>query len=196
MNTNTISVQCPGCGHRLKVKQEYAGRRGKCPKCKGSVAIPDIPTSSDSLPVPATPQVIQPVSVPTPVPVPVPETAECPFCAEPIQATAKKCKHCGEFLDVTLRAAEEAKRSGMQQQIMINNVQSGSTDREREWNALVAFILSFWIPGLGQIYKGHVGAGIAWFIFVIGGYVMLIVPGLVLHIICLVDAATSRAAPR
>lgn len=27
----------------------------------------------------------------------------CPFCSELIQATAKKCKHCGEFLDGQVR---------------------------------------------------------------------------------------------
>lgn len=27
------------------------------------------------------------------------QTTPCPFCAEPIQAAARKCKHCGEFLD-------------------------------------------------------------------------------------------------
>jgi hypothetical protein len=26
------------------------------------------------------------------------DTKECPFCSEPIRATAKKCVHCGEFL--------------------------------------------------------------------------------------------------
>ena len=41
---------------------------------------------------------------------PVRDTQRCPYCAEEIQAAAKKCKHCGEVVDVALRAAEEAKR--------------------------------------------------------------------------------------
>jgi predicted RNA-binding Zn-ribbon protein involved in translation (DUF1610 family) len=38
------------------------------------------------------------------------ELKACPFCGEEILAVAKKCKHCGETIDVTLRAAEEAQR--------------------------------------------------------------------------------------
>ena len=26
----------------------------------------------------------------------------CPYCSEEVQATAKKCKHCGEFLEKAL----------------------------------------------------------------------------------------------
>jgi hypothetical protein len=32
-------------------------------------------------------------------------TKACPMCGEQILAAAKKCKHCGEFLDATTRAA-------------------------------------------------------------------------------------------
>src|SRR5438093_1118559 len=39
----------------------------------------------------------------------------CPFCAEQISPAAKKCKHCGETLDVAMRAAEEAKRMSQRQ---------------------------------------------------------------------------------
>ena len=35
-----ISVTCPQCSTTLKVKDELAGKRGKCPKCQGAVQIP------------------------------------------------------------------------------------------------------------------------------------------------------------
>jgi hypothetical protein len=34
---------------------------------------------------------------------------DCPYCAEKIQALAKKCKHCGELLDAQLRDIEMLK---------------------------------------------------------------------------------------
>lgn len=39
------------------------------------------------------------------------ESKECPFCGEVVLARAKKCKHCGEMLDLVLRAADEARRA-------------------------------------------------------------------------------------
>jgi len=44
------------------------------------------------------------------------------------------------------------------------------------------------IPGAGQIYKGQIGPGIGWLIGTIVGYCLFIVPGLILHVICIYKA--------
>jgi TM2 domain-containing membrane protein YozV len=90
----------------------------------------------------------------------------CPYCSELVAFAAKKCKHCGEFFDSTLR------QSRMPQ----------------AWNPGVAAVLSLVIPGAGQMYKGQVGAGFGWLIGVGVGYLLFIVPGLILHITCIVKA--------
>jgi TM2 domain-containing membrane protein YozV len=59
----------------------------------------------------------------------------------------------------------------------------------RRWSPGVAALLSFLIPGLGQMYKGQVINGLVWFIVVAVGYAFLIIPGLVLHVCCVLGAA-------
>lgn len=41
----------------------------------------------------------------------VPGTTTCPYCAEPVAVAAKKCKHCGEILDATMRELELLKNN-------------------------------------------------------------------------------------
>lgn len=94
----------------------------------------------------------------------------CPFCTEVIAADAKKCKHCGEYLDPVLR----------EQQTLNALARSGASRTVASPG--VAGLLSFLVPGLGQIYREQVGKGIAWFVVVLIGYAALIVPGLVLHL--------------
>jgi len=112
-------------------------------------------------------------------------TKACPYCGETIQSIARKCKHCGEYLDDSLRATRIPARTA-------------------DWNAGIAAVLSLIIPGAGQIYKGRLGAGIAWFILVAVGYgisatfASLVGPfafliGIFLHLCCVVSA--SRGDP-
>ena len=49
-------------------------------------------------------------------------------------------------------------------------------------------LLSFFIPGLGQIVKGQVGKGILAFIGVGFGMIMLLIPGVIIWIWQIVDA--------
>lgn len=67
---------------------------------------------------------------------PVPsQRIECPFCAEPIAHNAKKCKHCGEFLDPVLRATANQHAAAAPQIFM--NVAGGSAHASAEAKASV-----------------------------------------------------------
>ena len=59
------------------------------------------------------------------------------------------------------------------------------------FNPGIAAVLSFLIPGLGQMYKGRVLRGLLWFVMTVIGYAFFIVPGLCLHLLCVLGAATK-----
>ena len=70
-----MEFDCEHCGRTIRVSDEHSGKRGKCPKCGGTVLVPEVSCELEE------------------------PTKQCPYCAEIILAVAKKCKHCGEFLD-------------------------------------------------------------------------------------------------
>lgn len=54
------------------------------------------------------------------------ETTNCPYCAEEIKKDAKKCKHCGEFIDQELRKEQaKQKSSAKPQQVVVKQKTSG-----------------------------------------------------------------------
>jgi len=57
-------------------------------------------------------------------------------------------------------------------------------------NPGLAAVFSLFIPGAGQLYAGRVVSAILWFLVVTAGYA-LILPGLVLHLFCIISAAGS-----
>jgi TM2 domain-containing membrane protein YozV len=56
-------------------------------------------------------------------------------------------------------------------------------------NPGVAALASFVWPGAGQMYAGRIGTGLAWGFFTLLGYAALIVPGLIIHVLCMFSAA-------
>lgn len=69
-----IRLVCPSCSAALSVKDEYAGRAVKCPKCAGV-----IPASQSGAAAPTPSRPAMPAVPPPPAPEPAPEPQRSPF---------------------------------------------------------------------------------------------------------------------
>lgn len=90
-------VTCPTCAKVLSLPAAAAGKAGKCPGCGTRIAFPPDPPAVDELA--GFDEFFQQEAAIHQATTIAPQTRACPYCAEPIAAAAKKCKHCGEFLD-------------------------------------------------------------------------------------------------
>lgn len=115
-----------------------------------------------------------------------------------------KCDKCGEFLQQYLESSRHTRKCPIcNNEISINATlcpkcgEPFVDSRPRLWSPGIAALLSFIIPGAGQIYKGHVWLGLFFFLFigliVIGSWVLNaeglgIILGLTLYIACIIDA--------
>lgn len=95
----------------------------------------------------------------------------CPTCGREVSVSAANCPGCGH----PFREAAPA----------VHVVSAP----QRKWSGGVAAVLSFFFPGVGQMYKGQVLNGIVWMGAVFLGYVFWLFPGLILHVFCVIGAA-------
>jgi DNA-directed RNA polymerase subunit RPC12/RpoP len=77
-----IAFDCPGCGKRFQVKEEFGGRKSKCPTCGTRLLVPDAAA---------------PVAAPRPVATGIPKF--CSNCCAPWQRDAQFCRDCGASLN-------------------------------------------------------------------------------------------------
>lgn len=95
-----------------------------------------------------------------------PALKTCQFCQSKINESTQKCPNCAEWLVPA---------------------------KEIEFSPPLAGFFSFIIPGMGQLYKERPLAAAVWFLATFIGYACFIIPGLVLHFLCFVDAVTGSA---
>jgi hypothetical protein len=99
-----IMVNCPGCKAKLKIRDEFAGKAMKCPRCSTPVSVP-----ADDEPVVAAvaeegegavPETAVGEGKPKPKPKPAhePETMACPECGKKIPQGAQRCRFCKAWL--------------------------------------------------------------------------------------------------
>ncbi len=89
----------------------------------------------------------------------------CPECKKEVSSEASSCPSCGHPIK--------------------------PQPQQRLWNPGLAAVLSFFIPGLGQIYRGQIAAGLILLIVTIIGYVAFIFPGVIVHVISIIMAASG-----
>lgn len=123
----------------------------------------------------------------------------CLYCGEDILENAVKCRFCNEYLDESKRPQTGSNyptininQGGSPQPVHHTTVvhMHGSNNREK-WSKGTAAVLSFVLPGLGQMYKGQVLNGLLWLILTVLGYAAFIIPGIFLHICCIVGASSG-----
>ena len=106
--------------------------------------------------------------VPARAPAPAAEDRmRCPICDEDISARAKKCRHCGETLDPSLRVAEEARRTADQQAAQFLVGPGPAVPYTRTKSKLAAFLLAWLLGGIGghKFYLNRVGQGLLYLVF-------------------------------
>ncbi|HEY4312671.1 MAG TPA: trypsin-like peptidase domain-containing protein [Pirellulales bacterium] len=114
-----IRVTCPNCRAKLQVRDEHAGKRGKCPKCGNALDVPNKlpvaePSAFDTDLVPSTPR----KSVPIPPPIPASHTQvdapAFPADSSPEPARVDSASVVDVDIDVPARRRSATRRNATQ----------------------------------------------------------------------------------
>ncbi len=158
MVVSVITTSCP-CGWTFEVPEKRVGQETMCPGCGRYLVI----QGGRSLENPLARG--DPNAAYSPFFSSGVADGTCPFCRGQIEPGVLKCRHCSEWLQPDLRKAHQPPK----------------------WHRGTAAALSL-IPGMGQIYKGRVARGLLWLPATVLGYAAYVVPGLILHVLCILNA--------
>jgi hypothetical protein len=93
-----LTILCPGCQSPLRVREEYAGKPLKCPRCAFALTVPSAPSGSP----PGDQGLATATAAGRAAPEAPPGTAQnlrCRRCGQPITPETRRCPNCRLRLD-------------------------------------------------------------------------------------------------
>ena len=93
-----MQVKCDQCSGTIRVRDEYAGRKMKCPRCANVISIPTAGAVKSKGSSTAT--------------VADKKTKSCPKCGKTVLASAERCRFCRADLTAAEKDSEAAERPG------------------------------------------------------------------------------------
>lgn len=96
-----IRFRCSACGVVLKVSDDKAGRKGRCPKCRGAMVVPPADSPPPAGPAQAPPGTAEGLlarAIDEDLKPRAASTRPCGSCHRPVDPSAAVCPHCGTLL--------------------------------------------------------------------------------------------------
>jgi predicted Zn finger-like uncharacterized protein len=154
------TINCPGCQSPLRLRDELAGKKIKCPRCGHVLTVPDVEVA----------EVVEeasPADITAEPPAPKARaesaaTRPCPECGERIARTAQKCRYCKAVLDDD-EEDEEDERPIRRRSQFKPCPRCGERDATRvmwtPWGSFYgpALFTHVRCPGCGYKYNGRTG---------------------------------------
>lgn len=110
----------------------------------------------------------------------------CPNCGKNTPE-GKFCEHCG----ASVQSAQTFQQQPAAAQPAFT--QQPAPPARAEKSSGLAAILSFLFTGSGQVYNGQLGRGIGFFVGALIGYMIFVIPGVIVWIYGIYDAYTTAA---
>lgn len=109
--------------------------------------------------------------------------------------TATPCPRCGGATDGIAWCAACQRRTTAAPVYRIEKRSSSRGPRRwlvpRRFLHTTAALMSLLVPGAGQVYKGRIPAGVAWFVVIVASYALVGLPAILVHLMCVVTAGSA-----
>ena len=115
----------------------------------------------------------------------------CPSCGKSIDPDKRFCVHCGAPL---VPAPAPAPVASAVPPAATQPAYAQPPAPGQQKNTALAAIASFLFPGLGQVYNGGFARGLCFFFGTLIGYLIFIIPGLIIWIYGIYDAYKTANA--